>query len=76
MHLHHVQELQVLQVCYNVERFSQKSGNIFAKFASLRKKFLQKMRVISTKISFKIFWNHFVSFLVTSELKVYISGLP
>ena len=49
-----VQESQILQICYNVEHFLQDFGNISAKIAFLRKKFLQKMRcVISTKNSFK-----------------------
>ena len=59
-----VQESQTLQVCYNVEYFLQEYDNIFATFASICKKFLQKMRcVIPTKNSFKISWTHFVSFL-------------
>ena len=37
-----LQESQISQVCYNVEHFLQESDNIFAKFASIRKKFLQK----------------------------------
>ena len=43
------QILQVCQVCYNAERFLQEADNIFAKFASICKKFLQKYDVISTK---------------------------
>ena len=39
-----VQKSQSLQVCYSVEHFSQESDNIFAKFESNCKKFLQKMR--------------------------------
>ena len=59
-----VRKTQILQICYSVEHFLQESDNIFAKFASICKKFLQKMRcVTSTKNSFKIFWTHFVSFL-------------
>ena len=68
-----VRNAQILQVCYSVEHLLQESDNIFAKFASISKKFLQKMRcVISTKNSFKIFWTHFVSFLNTPELEVCI----
>ena len=37
-----VQKSQILQVCYSVENFLQESDNIFAKFASICKKFLQK----------------------------------
>ena len=37
-----VQKSQILQVCYSVEHFLQESNNIFAKFASICKKFLQK----------------------------------
>ena len=59
-----VRKTQILQICYSVEHFLQESDNIFAKFASICKKFLQKMRcVTSTKNSFKIFWTHFVFFL-------------
>ena len=39
-----VQESSILQACYNVELFLQDSDNIFAKLASIREKFLQKMR--------------------------------
>ena len=38
-----VRKTQILQVCYSVEHFLQDSDNIFAKFASICKKFLQKM---------------------------------
>ena len=59
-----VRNTQFLQACCSVEHFLQESDNIFAKFASICKKLLQKMRcVTSTKISFQIFWTHFVSFL-------------
>ena len=64
-----VQKSQILQVCYNVERFLQESDNIFAKFVSICKKFLQKIRcVVSTKNSFKTFWTHFVSFLFSAHI--------
>ena len=39
-----VRKTQILQICYSVEHFLQESDNIFAKFASICKKFLQKMR--------------------------------
>ena len=60
-----VQKSQILQVCHSVEQdFLQESDNIFVKFVSICKKFLQKMRcVTSTKNSSKVFWTHFVSFL-------------
>ena len=32
------QDFQILQICYNFEHFLQESDNIFAKFASIRKK--------------------------------------
>ena len=52
-----VRKSQILQVCYSVEHFLQESDNIFAKFVSICKQFLQKLRcVISTKNSFKIFF--------------------
>ena len=38
-----VQKSQIFHVCYSVEHFSQESDNIFAKFASIYKKLLQKM---------------------------------
>ena len=41
-----VQESQILQVWYNVEHFLQESDNVFAKFASICKKFLQKCDVV------------------------------
>ena len=46
-----LQESQLLKICYNVERFLQESYNILTKFAYIRKKFLQKIRVKSTKNS-------------------------
>ena len=47
-----VRKAQILQVCYHVE---QESDNVFAKVASISRKFLQKMRcVISTKNSFMV----------------------
>ena len=47
-----VRKAQILQVCYHVE---QESDNVFAKFASISRKFLQKMRcVISTKNSIMV----------------------
>ena len=41
-----VQKSQILQVCYSVEHFLQESDNIFAKFVSICKKFLQKSDVL------------------------------
>ena len=52
-----VKESQILQVCYNVEHYLQELDNVFAKFASICKKFLQKKRCVpSTKNSLTIFW--------------------
>ena len=41
-----VRKSQILQVCYSVEHFLQESDNIFAKFVSICKKFLQNCDVL------------------------------